>query len=229
MAHAPLLRTNTAPVFQASIDGVPRSNTMSASGAPRASQLSGSTAFASTTSLSSISSAPTVLAPANGNVVANANIINQKADASRSLYQICVSLKQRLSLVPGFEAYLEKLEQDSANLDEGGPVEALWKLLRTGHPLIAIYNALQPEKPLHVEEKPGDSEAKRSKIAIVKFVQACMSELKLPATESFIVNDLTGSDTTGFVKVTSTTKLVTVFAPTVFYCHQKHANLAILR
>jgi len=181
---------------------------MSASGAPRASQLSGSTAFASTTSLSSISSAPTVLAPANGNVVANANIINQKADASRSLYQICVSLKQRLSLVPGFEAYLEKLEQDSANLDEGGPVEALWKLLRTGHPLIAIYNALQPEKPLHVEEKPGDSEAKRSKIAIVKFVQACMSELKLPATESFIVNDLTGSDTTGFVKVTSVINFV---------------------
>ncbi len=51
MAHAPLLRTNTAPVFRNPTDGLARlQNTMSMSGAPRASQLSGSTFYTSTTS-----------------------------------------------------------------------------------------------------------------------------------------------------------------------------------
>jgi cell division control protein 24 len=133
--------------------------------------------------------------------VATSNIINQRADASRSLYQICVSLKQRLAKVPGFEGYMEQLEQMAADPDEGGPVESLWKLLRTGYPLLAIYNALQPETPLQVQEGPGVSEAKRSKIAILRFVEACKSKLMLPTTEVFIITDLAGNDTTGFVKV----------------------------
>lgn len=200
MAHAPLIRTNTAPVFQASTDGVARLQNGS-NNAPRASQLSGSTAFNSTTSLTSLSSASTAVPTAGGPVVANANIINQKADASRSLYQICVSLKQRLGQVPGFEEYLQQLEEWSADMHDGGPVESLWKLLRTGHPLLVIYNALQPEKPIHVDDAIGN-EAKRSKIAIANFVRACLNDLKPPPPECFIINDLTGNDTTGFVKVT---------------------------
>jgi len=208
MAHAPLLRTNTAPVFQSTMDGVAArfNSTMSMSGTPRASQLSGSTAVGSTTSLNTLTPATTASPPPGngGPVMATGNIINQKADASRSLYQICVTLKQRLALVPGWENYLAQLEHMAADLDDGGPVESLWKLLRTGYPLLAIYNALQPEKPLQVEEKAGDhSEAKRAKIAILKFVQACLNELKLPPAECFIINDLTGNDTTGFVKVST--------------------------
>lgn len=160
--------------------------------APRASQLSGSTAFAgSSASLSSLASSATAVAN-GGNVVPTQNIINQKADASRSLYQICVALKHRLSTVPYFDAYLEQL-------DPTDPVDPLWDLLRTGYPLLAIYNSLQPEKPLAVEENV--SEAKKQKIAIFKFVKACMDELKVPTTESFVVTDLMGNDTTGFVKV----------------------------
>lgn len=203
MAHAPLLRSGTAPLFQASSDGVARlQNNMTVASAPRTSQLSGSTAYTSTTSLNSLSSANTAAPAAPGQIVATSNIINQKADASRSLYQICVSLKQRLSQVPGFESYLQQLEEWSADSDDGGPVESLWRLLRTGHPLLTIYNALQPEKPLHVDENMGN-EAKRSKIAIANFVRACLNDLKPPPTECFIINDLTGNDTTGFVKVTS--------------------------
>ncbi|SPQ24326.1 74fb4221-3aec-432d-92b9-ca87cb79fdda [Thermothielavioides terrestris] len=144
--------------------------------ATRASQLSGSTfpATSSSASLNSLSTATTAGAPPNGQVVATSNIINQRADASRSLYQICVSLKQRLA-----------------------------KLLRTGYPLLAIYNALQPDTPLQVQEPAGASEAKRSKIAILRFVEACKSKLMLPPTEVFIITDLAGNDTTGFVKVTS--------------------------
>lgn len=158
---------------------------------PRASQLSGSTVFAgSSASLSSLAS--TAVAGSNGNVVPTQNIINQKADASRSLYQICVSLKHRLSTVPLFDVYLDQL-------DPTDPVDPLWNLLRTGHPLLTIYNALQPTVPLTVDENVA--EAKRSKIAIFKFAKTCMDELKVPAQDSFVVTDLMGNDTSGFVKV----------------------------
>ena len=175
---------------------------MSVTSAPRASQLSGTTAFNSTTSLSSLSGTSTATAtpPAGGPIVATANIINQKADASRSLYQMCVALKQRLAQVPGFETYLQQLESWAADPDDGGPVESLWRLLRTGYPLLAVYNVLQPEDPIRVDESLGN-EAKRSKIAIANFVRACLNNLKPPPTECFIINDLTGTDTTGFVKV----------------------------
>lgn len=200
---APLLRTNTAPVFPAAADGVARLNTMSIAGPPRGSQLSGSTAFGSTTSLAAMSSSATLVSPpTNGQVVATSNIINQKADASRSLYQICVSLKQRLALVPGFEPYLAQLAQlETSDTGEGGgPVGGLWALLRTGHPLLAIYNTLQPEQPLAVDDDKI-KEDKKSKLAIFKFIKACMGDLKIIGPESFVINDLTGQDTTGFVKV----------------------------
>ncbi|KAK7421497.1 Guanine nucleotide exchange factor for Cdc42p [Neonectria punicea] len=199
MAHAPLLRNNTAPVFPNSngFGGLPQ---ISMSHAPRASQLSGSTAVAgSTTSLSSLGSSATITQN-GGPVHATANIINQKADASRSLYQICISLKQRLAQVPGFEPYLEQL-------DPNDPVDPLWNLFRTGYPLLAIYNSLQPTTELKVEDASAN-EAKKSKIAIFKFVQACMKELKVPPTESFVITDLMGNDTSGFVKVTQVVNYV---------------------
>lgn len=202
MAYASILRMNTGPA--ATMDVTDRLHGMGLQGAPRASQLSGSATFPTTnssTSVNSLSTASTIGAQPNGQVVATSNIINQRADASRSLYQICVALKQRLAKVPGFEGYMEQLEHMAADPHEGGPVESLWNLLRTGYPLLAIYNALQPDTPLQVQEGPGMSEAKRSKIATFRFVEACKSKLMLPPSEVFIITDLAGNDTTGFVKV----------------------------
>ncbi|UKZ78559.1 hypothetical protein TrVFT333_006305 [Trichoderma virens FT-333] len=200
MAHAPLLRTNTAPVFQSHPNGVGALPQQSmSSSAPRTSQLSGSTAYAgSSTSLTTLNSDMTVVA--NGPVVATSNIINQKADASRSLYQICISLKQRLAQVPGFEPFLE-------HLDPTDPVDPLWNLLRTGYPLLVIYNTLQPAELLSVDDANA-SDAKKSKIAIFKFVQACMKELQVAPSDSFVITDLMGNDTSGFVKVTQVVNYV---------------------
>jgi cell division control protein 24 len=191
MAHASFLRSNTAQFFQSNHSDPGKLSQNSMSGTPRASQLSGSTLLtASTSSLGTLNSGITAMP---GHVVPTANIINQKADASRSLYQICVSLKQRLRQVPGFEPYLEQL-------DPNDPVDPLWNLLRSGHPLLTVYNSLQPATPLRVDDENA-SESKKSKIAIFKFVKACMDELKVPATDSFVVTDLMGNDTSGFVKV----------------------------
>ncbi|PHH88747.1 hypothetical protein CDD83_7092 [Cordyceps sp. RAO-2017] len=203
MAHAPLLRNNTAPVFEPSLSGARGLPPNRMSNAPRTSQLSGSTAYAgsSSSSLNSLTSGGTVVpGPNGGPVIATANIINQKADASRSLYQICISLKQRLAQVPGFEPFLDQL-------DPTDPVDPLWNLFRTGYPLLAIYNSLQPAEPLKVDDANAN-EAKKSKIAIFKFVQACMKELRVSPTESFVITDLMGNDTSGFVKVTQVVNYV---------------------
>jgi cell division control protein 24 len=176
------------------------------SSAPRISQLSGTTAYTgSSSSLNSLSTASTVVPGFNnhhatpsqngGPVVQTANIINQKADASRSLYQICLSLKQRLAKVPDFDPFLDQL-------DPYDPVDPLWNLLRSGYPLLTIYNSLQPDTPLKVEDANAN-EAKKSKIAIFKFVQACMRDLQIPPGECFVITDLMGNDTTGFVKVST--------------------------
>lgn len=201
MAHAPaLLRTNTAPVFSADrrVGGLAGSSGIAG---PRGSQLSGSTIYASTSnpSLASMSTTSTLIGNENGHVVATANIINQKADASRSLYQICFSLKQRLQQVPGFERYQQELDELTIQ-SEGGPVDALWNLLRTGHPLLTVFNSLQPERPLNVEGVAGN-EAKVSKIAVFRFVEACLQQLNMKSGQCFVINDLMGNDTTGFVKV----------------------------
>lgn len=192
MAHAVLMRTNTAPVLPSASNGVGSLTKMTS--APRISHLSSATTYAgSTASLSSLNSNATVVPQNGGPIIATGNIINQKADASRSLYQICVSLKLRLAQVPDFQPYLEQV-------DPNDPVDSLWNLFRSGHPLLIIYNALQPDTTLKVEE-PNASESKKSKIAIFKFVQACMKELQLPAGDTFVITDLMGEDTSGFVKV----------------------------
>lgn len=198
MAHAPLIRNNTTPIFKRDRDkeGIP-AGTMSS--APRTSQLSGSTAFnSSTQSLNSLSSAQTVVTPMNGAggpVIATANIINQKADASRSLYQICISLRQRLNQVPGLEPYLEEL-------DPNDPVDSLWNFFRMGMPFLTIFNALQPAEPIGIDEANANApEAKKSKIAVFKFVQACLKDLNIPSADCFVISDVLGTDTSGFVKV----------------------------
>ncbi|TVY54711.1 Rho guanine nucleotide exchange factor scd1 [Lachnellula cervina] len=201
--HGPLSRTNTAPVFPIrntnGLSGL--SQTMSHSS--RSSQLSGSTAFtsSSSTSLSSLASSATMVPPpASGSVVATNNIINQRADASRSLYQICVQLRQRLTQVPGFDVHLHDSEDENEGEDED-PVSSLWRCLRKGTPLMTIYNAIQPPIPLHLDEKK-ETPQKRAKRATFKFVEACLTgELHVPPGECFALSDLFGDDTTGFVKV----------------------------
>lgn len=135
--------------------------------------------------------------PSNGDVTATDNIMNMVANAESSLFQICVSLRQRLMGVPGFsESLLE--EEDDAD-DDTDPVTLLWRTFRRGYPLVQLYNALQPTNPLVVGS--AVREDKRGKAATFKFLQACINDLKFPADECFIITDLYGDDTTGFVKV----------------------------
>ncbi|KAI6817885.1 hypothetical protein KC340_g14529 [Hortaea werneckii] len=134
----------------------------------------------------------------NGGLVkATDNIMNSVASASSSLFQICVSLRSRLLLVPAFSPSL--LDEERVADEDTDPVTVLWRTFRRGYPLMDLYNALGPEKPLEVGE--GVKGEKRGKAATFKFLQACVRELGMEQEECFIVTDLFGDDTTGFVKV----------------------------
>ncbi|KAF7953980.1 uncharacterized protein EAE97_001378 [Botrytis byssoidea] len=215
-SHGPLLRTNTAPVFNnrsAEGNGSGLSQTMSHNS--RSSQLTGSTAFttSSTTSLNSLSTsatlvpAPLAMPVQGGNVIATNNIINQRADASRSLYQICVNLRQRLAQVPGFNGHFVDSDDEDEAEEDMDPVSSLWRCLRKGTPLVTLYNTLQPAEPLPLPDNKM-AEPKKSKMAAFKFVEACMKDLQIPPGDVFALSDLFGDDTTGFVKVTQVINIV---------------------
>ncbi|KAF2204547.1 hypothetical protein GQ43DRAFT_153594 [Delitschia confertaspora ATCC 74209] len=142
--------------------------------------------------------------PVNGGPVeATNNVLNKRADKDQSLFQICLNLQNRLKLIPGFERWLiEEKENadDEAPDDDVDPVTLLWRTFRRGRPLMDVYNALGPKVPLEIDESRV-AEKNRPRAAAYKFLEACVLELKFPSEECFIITDLYGDDTTGFVKV----------------------------
>lgn len=124
------------------------------------------------------------------------SVLNTRGDREASLFQICLNLRMRLRGLPGFDEALRH-EEEEAGID-ADPVTILWRFFRIGYPLMDLYNSLRPRTPLEVDPtKVG--EKKRGQAATFKFIQACMKELNI--YECFMIIDLYGDDTTGFVKV----------------------------
>ena len=135
----------------------------------------------------------------------NDNIMNRRGDLNSSLYQICLTLRRRMAEVPGFEIHMQEMEEEEADAnDSTDPVTSMWNCLRRGYPLMTIFNALRPREPLEVDASRL-GEAKVGKKATFMFLQACLKDLNFPASECFLITDLYGGDTTGFVKVSPKT------------------------
>lgn len=68
---------------------------------------------------------------------------------------------------------------------------------------MTIYNTLQPEEPLVLDNKTAElkTEQKKAQVATFKFVKACLEGLNFAPGDCFVLSDLFGDDTTGFVKV----------------------------
>lgn len=133
-----------------------------------------------------------------GPVMADDNIINRRG--GESLYQSCMNFKKRLAEVPGFEQHLAEMEEDDRAQGATDPVASVWGCLRNGFPLMTIYNASNPEDPLFVDYEKVP-EPKRPKAATFKFLQACLQDMAFPQRDCFLITDLYGDNTTGFVKV----------------------------
>ncbi|KAI5283809.1 hypothetical protein KEM54_001823, partial [Ascosphaera aggregata] len=140
--------------------------------------------------------------PCSGPVVAEDNIINRRG--GESLYQTCANLKKRLAEVPGFEPYLAQIDASNGDAEaddsDNDPVASVWRCLRSGYPLMTIYNASNPKEPITIDETKVP-ESKRPKMAAFKFLQACLSDLACPQQDCFLLADLYSESTTGFVKV----------------------------
>ncbi|KAF2020711.1 hypothetical protein BU24DRAFT_7134 [Aaosphaeria arxii CBS 175.79] len=163
------------------------------------------TQSSSATSTSTLFGQPPPIFPSStpmngGPIEASNNVLNKRADKDTSLFQRCLNLQQRLRAIPGFERWM--VEEENNADDDADPVTLLWRTFRRGYPLMDVYNALGPQKPLVVDEG-RIPEKNRPKTAAYKFIQACVGELKFPSEECFIISDLYGDDTTGFVKVTN--------------------------
>jgi cell division control protein 24 len=148
---------------------------------------------------------PTLATPVNGGPVeASDNVLNKRADKDTSLFQRCMTLALRLRAIPGFERWLIE-EEDRADDDDGpvDPVTLLWRTFRRGYPLMDLYNALGSQNQLVIPNAKADekSQKKHEKMATYKFIQACVGELGISQESCFILTDLYGDDTTGFVKV----------------------------
>jgi cell division control protein 24 len=132
--------------------------------------------------------------------MASNNVLNRRGDESQSLFQICVNTRQRLRGIPECdEALLQEEEDAQEHNEDADPVTLLWRTLRQGFPLIALYNAFKPAVPLSVDP---NKITKRDQTASMKFITVCIRELKFPMTDMFTISELYGEDTTGFVKVT---------------------------
>ena len=133
-----------------------------------------------------------------GHVVAEDNIINRRG--GEGLYQSSVNLKKRLAEVPGFEPHLQEMEELDKEHEVSDPVASVWRCLKGGYPLMTILNAAHPKEKLVIDENKVP-EAKRPKAAAFKFLQACLQELEFPQQDCFLITDLYGESTNGFVKV----------------------------
>jgi cell division control protein 24 len=134
-------------------------------------------------------------------ILANNNVLNQRAGSEASLFQICKMLRQRMRVIPDCEEALIQEEEDAEACNEDvDPVTLVWRTLRQGFPLLAVINAANPaEQQLKVSDQ---KKTKRDQAAAMLFITACIREFKFNTEECFTIMDLYGDDTTGFVKVT---------------------------
>jgi cell division control protein 24 len=140
--------------------------------------------------------------PVNGGPVeASDNVLNKRADKDTSLFQRCLSLQMRLRRIAGFEEWMA--EEETKADDDADPVTLLWRTFRRGYPLMELYNALEPRILLSIPNAKTDEKSlkKNEKMATYRFIQSCVGELGMSQESCFILGDLYGDDTTGFVKV----------------------------
>ncbi|KAL1917562.1 uncharacterized protein VTP21DRAFT_3955 [Calcarisporiella thermophila] len=149
----------------------------------------------------------------------SASITNKPASPAASLYHLCRSVLDRLKRVPGFDEFLNISDDPPPPLTPGGstelppplfeddPLHILWQICRKGYSLCALFNALDPEKPLRVNSE-NLSNANQCKASVYHFLLACRDQLKLAEDSLFSITDVFQNNTNGFVKVVRTINIV---------------------
>ncbi|ANB15608.1 Rho family guanine nucleotide exchange factor CDC24 [Sugiyamaella lignohabitans] len=85
------------------------------------------------------------------------------------------------------------------------PVTHVWRFLRMGTSLCALYNALNPPTPLPAGVSNDLKVAKR---ALYAFIQACKSELEYSDDQLFTISNVYSESTSVLIKVIKTVQLI---------------------
>jgi len=156
--------------------------------------------------------------------VATNSALNKQASASSSLYQNCLSVRDRLSRVPDFKARFFDNEEllspgvgggstawsgpsgfggeDSSPLgSQADPVSQCLNVLRLGSSLCFLFNKLGHSHQLDVNPAATLGNLKACQRGTAHFVMACKQDLGWTESDLFAVNELYYQDTNGVVKV----------------------------
>ena len=120
---------------------------------------------------------------------------------ARSIYHDCVEAELELSQLTqcGFKILIIR-ERLSAP-PTADPLSILIAVFRHGGPLLLLLKEVDRADGLLQYPWDADLSPNTSKLAVVQFVEACVSRLGFQSSECFTVTDLFGDDTTGHVKV----------------------------
>ncbi|EWC45286.1 hypothetical protein DRE_06013 [Drechslerella stenobrocha 248] len=136
------------------------------------------------------------------------SLINKQADASQSLYQICMNLKKRLELLPEVKKHLEEFSTDPEDRDlPADPVYQLWQTFRNGASLAYLSKTLTLGTVVKESTEVPDSLNKKKKL-VFQFLKEANEKLNLSGDDIFMITHLYGEDTNGFVKVAKVVSLV---------------------
>ncbi|GAA5980671.1 hypothetical protein JCM5350_003585 [Sporobolomyces pararoseus] len=166
--------------------------------------------------------------------VATNSALNKQASASSSLYQNCLSVRDRLSRVPGFKARFFDNEEllspavgvgstawsgasgfgggaggvgeDTSNPlgSQADPVSQCLNVLRLGSSLCFLFNKLGHSHQLDVNPAATLGNLKACQRGTAHFIMACKQDLGWTEGDLFAVNELYYQDTNGVVKVVHT-------------------------
>ncbi|KAG1051761.1 hypothetical protein G6F43_006051 [Rhizopus delemar] len=140
---------------------------------------------------------PSIHTPITPSFCSNSPIT--KPSNGTSLYHTCRSVLEKLSVVPNMEYYLN---DDSPN----DPLNKLWTICRRGVPLVALFNALEPNDPLTVDS--SCTQLNECKKNVYHFIVACRNELNFKEEDLFTLSDLYKDNTNGFVKVVNSIDII---------------------
>jgi hypothetical protein len=125
--------------------------------------------------------------------------LSYRATSSSSLYQNCLSIRERLSRVSGFA---EQFFGESSSATD--PVGQVTYIFRLGSSLCYLFNLLGTSKQLEVNLECSRDNIKACKVSAAHFIMACRSEgvwKEGDDNEGFTVTMLYEQDTNGTVKV----------------------------
>ena len=127
------------------------------------------------------------------------SIYEQDMEAIQSVFQVCVSLQKRLKRVPGFGRWMQGGIHNPYDDAEVETLTMLWKIFQLGHPLIDLYNLVNPRAPLIVDESVPENH--RARYATFLFLRACIKDLQISPFDCSTLTHVCSYDILGFLKV----------------------------